>query len=234
MTKSIASNLTTSGIILICILAWAAVSRAESDLEKNMAVQVMLGATKYDGLVFEEQSAQDPATTAEAEFTWLPLIGLSGQLPILRNRMDFGLEGGLMGGWKRDSTYAHGQNGNVTVYFKNSLWLVDLSMGPYLSVNVKDKVRLYGACGPMLMGGSYTLEAEETDSVEEYIEARSDSDSVFGPGFYGRAGVEFRLPDNSLMGFGVRVYTVQLDFGNIAGTQDVKAVQFMLTYTIGA
>jgi len=196
-------------------------------------VQVMLGAARYANLNLNYQSTEYPTVEATSTFTWMPLIGVEGGIPILKKPVSLGIEGGALFSWMTDSVRAAGTvPGQVTVHVDNQLYLLDLSIGPYVSAEMGKRIRLYGGLGPILMFGqnnnqsNYYVSASQTDY-------QTNTSSAFGPGIYGRAGIEFRLKNSSWMGIGARAFGSKLNFSNVSGTTNINGMQLMLTYTVG-
>lgn len=198
-----------------------------------MSLQAMLGAAKYSDLNFSSAGSEDLATVSQSEFTWVPLLGISARLPLVQKNFDAGLDGGALFGWRSARISAYGQNEAIYVRIRNSLWLIDLFFGPYISIQIKDHTRLYAGAGPLLLSGHY-----ERKTKEHHLNAPGDissgsSSSAFGVGLYARGGIEFRLPDDSWMGIGVRGFSAELDFDNVSGTTDVDGIQLIITYSPG-
>ena len=198
--------------------------------EGQTAVQGMLGALSLDhDIKFETESTDEPGNTAETSIGTLPLIGIAGQLPLAGRNVDIGFEAGIIFSWARDDAKAVSTgNGTVLVRVDNDLYLTDVFAGIFISRVLANKVRVYIGAGPMMVFGQL-----DADIEEETFEDRHDSDSDFGAGGYVRGGLEFRLPDGSFLGFGVRAFKSDLDFDDDLGDQDLSGVQGMLTFTTG-
>lgn len=220
------------GIFLSVCLVGTPV-RADDDLEKDIRVQVMFGATYYDHLHFTHPSTADPAMAVQSEFSWMPLLGVSGGVPLMRRGVDIGLEGGAAVGWRTDRVQAIGGGGSIDVHIHNEFFLVDLFLGPYVSTPLGQRARVYAGAGPLLVFGQYDKRSDEYVGGRQTVSDNVTS-SAFGPGAYIRTGVEFNLQDNYWMGFGLRAFTSDLDFDDVPGTTKVKAVQFLITYTYGS
>lgn len=195
-------------------------------------VQVMLGAARFSNLNLNYQSTSDPTLEATSTFTWMPLIGIEGGIPILKKPVSLGIEGGALFSWMTDTVSAYGGNGSINIHVDNQLYLLDLSIGPYISAEVGKRVRVYGGLGPILMFGQNNNQTNEYVTTSQAV-YDSNASSAFGPGIYGRAGVEFRLKNNSWMGIGARAFGSKLNFSNVSGTTNVNGFQLMLTYTVG-
>jgi hypothetical protein len=192
----------------------------------------MLGAVRYSNLNLNYQSPTDPALEATSTFTWMPLLGVSGGIPLMQKPVALGLEAGVLFSWMTDTVRANSANGSINIHVDNQLYLLDLFIGPYVSAEIKKRVRVYGGLGPLLMFGQNNNQANEyiNDAPPTYV---SNNSSAFGPGLYARTGIEFRLKNNSWMGVGVRGFMSRLNFNNVTGTTDINGIQLMITYSIG-
>ncbi len=224
-------------IVLVCavmlVCALRAPVLAESEWEQHTAVQVMLGASRYDDLAFEFASREDPDVVAISEFTWVPLLGIGGQLPFRKGDIDMGLEGGVLFGWRSERISAYATNTSISVHIRSSLFLTDLFMGPYASARLGRHSRIYAGIGPLLLFGQYDRKSDGNSDTAPYHEHADETSSAFGVGVYARTGIEFRLPDDSWMGIGLRVFTSDLDFDTVPGTTTLRGIQGMITYTVG-
>jgi hypothetical protein len=200
-------------------------------------VQVMLGAVRYSNLNldYQYQSPNDENLEATSSFTWMPQLGISGAIPIVKKPTSFGIEGGVLFSWKSESVTAYGRNNTINIHIDNQLYLLDLFIGPYLSAELGKKVRVYGGLGPLLMYGQNNNDQtdEEINSSGTVQTTNDKNSSAFGPGLYARTGIEFRLKNNSWMGVGVRGFMSRLNFDNVQETTDINGIQLMLTYSIG-
>jgi hypothetical protein len=204
-----------------------------TDADSYSLVQVMLGTARYSNLNLNYQSTTDPNLEATSTFTWMPLIGIEGGVPIIKKPVSFGIEGGALFSWMTDTVSAVGTvPGQITLHVDNQLYLLDLSIGPYVSAEVGKRIRVYGGLGPILMFGQNNNQSNEYVTTSQTV-YDSNTSSAFGPGIYGRAGVEFRLKNSSWMGIGARAFGSKLNFGNVSGTTDVNGFQLMITYTVG-
>jgi hypothetical protein len=207
----------------------------DTNANPETLVQVMLGAVRYSNLNLDYQSTTDPSLDATSTFTWMPLLGVNGGIPIIQNPVALGIEGGVLFSWMTDSVWANGSSvpGQINIHVDNQLYLLDLFIGPYVSANIKKQVRVYGGLGPLLMFGQNNNQASEYLTYNNQTVYGNNNASAFGPGLYARTGIEFRLKGNSWMGVGVRGFMSRLNFNNVSGTTDVNGLQLMITYSIG-
>lgn len=222
-------NRIVSGLLLIPCLGWSP-ALAAADPTKDIHIQVMLGATRYDDLAFESRSATDPSLEAESEISLMPTLGICGGLPLMKDAVTLGLEGGVIFGWRNDDVTAVGRDGNIRVYIDNKLYLLDLFLGPYMSVDPGKHTRIYAAAGPLLMVGQYDKSSNEEVSGGETL--RDDETSMTsGAGMYARTGIEYRFEDGSMIGLCVRGFRSRLDFENLPEKVDVKGIQLLITFS---
>lgn len=59
----------------------------------------------------------------------------------------------------------------------------------------------------------------------------SDNSNDVAFGYYGRAGIEFNVGNNSQMGVGVRYLGAEMDFDDTIGSVAVDGLQVLLTYS---
>ena len=89
-----------------------------------------------------------------------------------------------------------------------------------------DSARVYAAGGPVMEWVDYQLDGPEGEGL--------DSDSTgFGTGGYARAGIEFLVSPDTLLGLGVRWSDTTVDLGAALGDLEVRGYQVTLTVTQG-
>ncbi len=224
----------TAFVLVIMLCMPAAPALAQTEWEEKTAVQALIGASHFDSLILDVPHSLDSSVTAGTEYTWMPLIGIAGQLPFRQtDTYAAGLEGSVIAGWRSKSVTVIGNNGTLSVYVDNSLLLLDLSMGLFLSTELGSAARVYIGAGPLLMFGINDNDTREVATDGSTRERNHESSSAFGAGLYGRGGIEFRLADRSLMGVGVRAFSTRMDFDNVDDETSVRGIQFMITYTVG-
>ena len=218
-----------NGMFLVFCLGWTP-ALAEDDWAKDIHIQVLLGATHFSDLTFEDQSTTDPTVEAESEISLMPILGVCGSMPFMKGPVAFGLEGGVLFGWRNESVTAHGHGGTLRLHIENDLYLFDLFLGPYMSAMLGKRARIYVGAGPLLMVGQYDKRIDEEVSESEPI--RDDKTSmVSGTGLYARTGIEYKFEDGSFMGLCVRGFKSRLDFEDVPKDTDVKGLQFLITFT---
>jgi len=172
-----------------------------------------------------ERSGGDypPVDGSDDDLSQLPAIGGGGMWKLAGERLDFGFEAMISFGWRANAAaFATGPNGAV-IAVDVDMFLIDLYGGPFLSVFLGERWRLYGAVGPMMSWADYDQDGEE---IEE-------SGSGFGTGWYTRAGLEFRVRPGLMIGGGARWSDSSLDLDNDLGALDVEGLQWAVTVSTG-
>ena len=137
-------------------------------------------------------------------------------------RIDWGLEGLMSFGWRGDAEAFVIGGGGATVAIEVDLLIFELFGGPFASVFLGDKLRVYGAVGPIMQFADYS----QSGNLD-------DDGSGFGYGWYARTGAEFVLPSRTLLGFGVRWSDTEVDLGGSLGDLEMEGVQAVLTVSRG-
>jgi len=178
-----------------------------------------LGVTSYSTVEISGEVNGDDGDLDE-----LPVIGGGAQWKVGGRRIDWGLEGLLSFAGRANATAFVVGGGGAAVAVDVDLLLFELYGGPFVSLFLGEKVRLYGAAGPLLQWASY----DQNDSV-----IADEDGSGFGSGYYARAGFEFALPSRALVGFGARWSDTSVDLGSSIGDLDIDGVQILFTMTTG-
>jgi hypothetical protein len=205
---------------------------ADDNPAKDIHVQVILGATHFSDLTFEDQSTTDPTVVAESEISLMPVLGVCGSMPFTKGPVALGLEGGVLFGWRIEDVTAVGQGGTLRLHIENDLYLFDLFLGPYASAMLGKHLRIYAGAGPLLMVGQYDKKSDEQVSATETIRDNKTS-MTSGGGLYARTGIEYIFEDGSMMGLCVRGFKSKLDFENVPEKSDIKGIQILMTFTVG-
>lgn len=146
-----------------------------------------------------------------------PVIGGGAQLKLAGERLSWGVEGLLsLGGRANGGAFVVG-GGGAAVAVSLDMLVLDLYGGPFLSVPIGQRARVYGGAGPVLQFASYHQSATDITT--------SGSGTGFGVGGYARAGVEFELSPGSLVGFGARWYDTSVDLSGGFGDLDLEGVE---------
>jgi hypothetical protein len=153
----------------------------------------------------------------------LPVIGGGAQWKLGGDRIDFGLEGMFSFAWSSDATAFVVGGGGAAVAVDVDLLIFEFYGGPFASVFLGDKVRVYGAAGPLFEWTNYDQEGNALD----------DDGSGFGYGYYARTGLEFSLASRTLLGFGVRWSDSSADLGGSLGDLEIDGLQALITVSRG-
>jgi opacity protein-like surface antigen len=189
-------------------------------------VQISFGVTKLDRDDSTiSATSDDETTTVQSAIDSLPTIGIMGQMSLWGESLQAGIEGGLDGSWRNDSSRVTTSNGTRIVYVDNQAYLINLYYGLYGSWEINHKARVYLGAGGMLNWARVEVK-NESDSISD------QSESAFGFGPYVRSGIEFKLDSGYLLGVGVRSLTSDLDFSDSVGEIAVDGVQLMLTFAL--
>lgn len=179
-------------------------------------LQGFVGFSEYSRVAVEGGSG--PVNGQDGDLDRLPLIGGGAQVKLGGRRVDVGLEGLFSFSGRANATAFAVGGGGAVVVLDVDLFVLDLYGGPFASVFLGDKARVYAAGGPLAQFADY-------DSNDVSIDG---SGSGFGVGLYARAGLELRLPSNTWVGAGVRWSDSEVDLGT-AGDLEIEGLQFLIT-----
>ena len=185
-------------------------------------LQGFLGVSYFENVSVED-SGSGEIDGDKGDLDQLPLIGGGGQWKLAGQRVDFGIEGMFSFGWRGNAEAFVVGGGGAAVAVDVDLMLFELYGGPFVSMFLGDKTRLYGAAGPVMQWADYDQSGGGT----------SESGSGFGSGLYARAGIEFMLPSRTLIGFGARWSDTTVDLDNGLGDLEIDGLQLMLTVSRG-
>jgi len=175
---------------------------------------------------FEHVEVEDSDATVDGDrgdLDQLPLIGGGGQWKAGGERLDYGLEGLMSFSWRGDAeAFVIGGSG-AAVAVDVDLLLFELFGGPFVSTFVGDKLRVYGAVGPLMQFADYSQSGA----------GLADEGSGFGVGWYARTGVEFMLPSRTLIGVGARWSDTEVDLDGHLGDLEIDGLQVVLTVSGG-
>lgn len=205
--------------------------------EYDRLVQAFVGALELDDqrgnpLIEGEQPV-------DIEFPTLPALGVEGEYRYGGSYVNWGLNPGVSAAWKSSDTRIYGSVGggsgaNIRIEVDNSLFLGELHLGGYLRARLGQAVTVYAAAGPMILYGRMKVEDQRAaDELEDSdIELESSSESDFGFGLYGRAGIDFEIRGEQNIGLGLRYMKSELDLKDSVGKIDVEGPQVILSYTV--
>jgi len=153
-----------------------------------------------------------------------PTIGGGAQWKIAGDQFDFGVEGLLAFSWRGNvSAFAVG-GGGAAVAVDVDMLMFDLYGGPFVSKFLGDKVRIYGAAGPLMRWALY-----DQDGPSGF----GGDGNGFGFGYYARAGIEFALSRGTMLGVCARWTDVAVDLNSRLGDLDMSGFEALLTITQG-
>lgn len=166
-------------------------------------------------------------TTDDASLS-TPLIGAQFMYPVRRQRLEWGYEGGFSLGWKNDTNAYVIDTGTVLVQADNEMFLLDFSGGLYVAKTLGQRVRIYGAAGPLMQFGSVDLDLDQPINGDDSLDG-----SGVGLGYYARTGIDIEARPGTSWGLTLRWVDSRFDMGGSLGRMDVEAVQLGLAVTTG-
>jgi hypothetical protein len=182
----------------------------------DVAVHGYVGAAFYEIGTDGNQPLQDEDAT-------FPTIGGGAQYKLAGEQVDFGIEGLLGFSWNSGTTGFISTGGGAVVAVEVETLAFDVCGGPFVSVMLGDRTRLFAAAGPLLRWAIY-----DQDSFT--IGAADDGDG-FGAGWYARTGIEFVIDGRTLCGFAVRWSEASMDLDGNLGDLDVSGIDAVITVT---
>ena len=131
-----------------------------------------------------------------------------------------------------DHVNAVSSGGGLYVNISTSMWMFDFAGGPYVNLflDKNEKVRLYGGAGPLMTYVDYRSERTESGTEEGVY---NTNESVFGLGVYARAGFEFRLYEQGMLGLGARGTWSNVDFSEVGGSSELVGIAGFISFTAG-
>jgi hypothetical protein len=189
--------------------------------EGQTLLQGFIGWTTFSEVSVEGDGAEIDGDRGDVDE--FPLIGGGGQMKLAGERVDIGVEGLLSFGGRANAEAFVVGGGGAAVAIDVDMLVFELYGGPFASVFLGDKLRLYGAAGPLLQFIEYEQEGGGFE----------DDGSGFGAGFYARTGLEFVLPSRVLIGLGARWSDTSVDLGGDLGDLDVEGLEWLFTVSRG-
>jgi hypothetical protein len=168
----------------------------------------------------------DPGTgnVVDVDDADMPVIGGVIQHALAGERVQVGLEGGLGFGWRGNVEAVAVGGGGAVIAADSDFLLSEFFGGPYITLPLGQKTRVYGAAGFSLQWGWFDF--EWVDPVTGFVNAQSDG---FGDGVYGRTGIEFSVGRGTWIGFCFRVVDSSFDPGGKIDSVDVRQEQYLFT-----
>lgn len=180
-------------------------------------LQGFLGVSQATDVEVEGSGAG--ATTGDDDFDALPVIGGGAQWKLAGRRVDLGLEAMLAFSGRADAEAFAVGGGGAVVAVDVDLLVFELFGGPFASLPLGERARVYAAAGPVMQWADWDQSGAGLD----------DDGSGFGYGYYARTGVELALSSRTLIGVGVRWSDTQADLGGSLGDLDIDGLQVVVT-----
>lgn len=182
------------------------------------------GGAKYLSNFRVDRGGSPSIKLDEDEYEVLPVVGGGAQMKLAGGGFDVGLEGYVSFAGRTDLEAFAAGGGGAVVAFDVNLFLAEAYGGPFVSRFLGERVRIHAGAGPLLQWAGY----DQDDGTGE-----EDTDGS-GGGFYARAGLEFLLPSNRLVGIAVRWSESSVDLGGDVGDLDLEDLELLLTYSYGS
>jgi hypothetical protein len=186
------------------------------DSKESMTIHVVYGRLLIDN--------HDPDLEG-GDFD-IGLFGADAQNPFGGSKIKYGIEVGALFNWNSEirglAASSGSEGGRAAISLDINSFLFDYYFGGYLSHEPARWIRLYIGTGPLIIWGWRKIENEASDSQTSV----SESESGFGTGFYGRAGVDIMIAKGFGLSAGVRINTTTLSFEDAAGEVDVEGLQY--------
>lgn len=188
--------------------------------EGEALLQGYLGVNSIQDLTIKGGDGED----VEGSVSQYPVIGGGAQWKVGGERVDFGFEALMsIGGRGNVGAFAVG-GGGAAIVVDLDLLIVDFFGGPFLSLPLGDKTRIYGSIGPLV---------QFAQTHQSSIDPRyNGSTSGFGIGVYARTGFEFQIGSGSLIGLGFRWFDSNVDLSTSVGDLEMQSVEAMLTVSV--
>ena len=190
----------------------------------GFVLQGFFGASLYETVERSGGSSPDVDGSGE-EASQLPLIGGGAQMKLGGERVDLGLEGMFALSGRADAVAFAAGGGGAVVAVEVDMILFEIYGGPFVSCFLDDDARVYAGAGGLMQWADWEQEGDT-------IGIDGDGEG-FGTGLYARAGIEFRLGESSMIGFGGRWAESSVDLDGSLGTLELDGFQFLVTVSEG-
>jgi hypothetical protein len=180
----------------------------------------------YFGAAFLEieRSGGNLAPLIDDDFS-SPTLGGGAQVKLSGKKIDFGIEGLLALSWRGDVAAFASTGGGAAIAVDVDLLVWDLYGGPFVSMFLGDRTRIYASAGPLIRWGWY-----DQDGPTAFT---SGDGSGFGWGYYARTGIEFGVARNMMIGVAARWTDTEIDLSGGFGDLEVRGVEALVTVTHG-
>ena len=162
-----------------------------------------------------------PVNAADDDLARMPTLGGGAMYKLGGERMDWGVEGMLGFSGRAGATAFYAGGGGAAVAVDIDLLVFDLYAGPFVSVFLGERLRVYGAAGGLLQWASFDQSGASADDTGD--------GSGFGSGYYVRGGAEFSLSPGTMLGLGVRWSESRVDLSGDLGNLDLAGTQAVVT-----
>lgn len=183
----------------------------------------MLGVSFLSESNFDIGSPGTPQVQSD-DLQQVPMIGGAFQYAAWGDRIDIGIEAGGTLGFRTGDAFVATGGGGLLVAVDVNMFLFDLFGGPFVSIPLGDRTRIYGGAGPMMQFAEWDQRGNNIDQ----------SGSGFGTGLYARTGIEYAFTPSMLIGVGFRWSNSEVSLGGGLGNLDLEGTQAMVTFTAGA
>jgi hypothetical protein len=228
-----------TGIALTLALLSCPAGAADEVGARGPLVQLLLGVLELDDQTGDWDEISDEEV--DVDFSSLPSGSVEVEYTYGGEQVEWGINSGGSVAWKSDDTRFSGgftgeTGGVIRVDLDNSLLLVELHLGGFVRAQLRQGVSVYAAAGPMVMYGEHDVEDEEVEATPQPLDQgtvvlTNSDDNDINIGGYARAGIEFEIAKDQLVGLGVRYMYTKLDFEKTVGELDIKGPQYGLTFT---
>lgn len=180
-----------------------------------------LAVTQYNDITLTPSGGGDNFATDDD--LSVPTIGGGFQFKLGGEDIDLGLEILLaFSGRGNVSAFVAG-GGGAAVAVDIDLLICDFYGGPFASLWVSKRVRIYGGAGPLVQFAGY----DQSGGDQLY----DDDGSGFGTGWYGRAGIEYFTIWGTSVGVGVRYSDSSIELDDNFGDLDAYGMEYAITIT---
>jgi hypothetical protein len=221
-------NRAALNLCLLCFLSF--IHPAVSESVDLRYLHTMLGVLDAE----ESWQIEDGAQGEAADIDDMIYGGGAAQFSHLSGSFQYGFEsGGLISYHNDTSSFVRVNENGATVKLDvdNAMWLVDFSLGAYVSYQPWEFLRVFVSAGPAFLIGSILVEEEditisgEGGETVQYTPSEREYDADLG--VYGRIGLDIILEDQFIVGVSARRLSAELDFGDI-GVIELDDTQFFI------
>lgn len=189
----------------------------------EQVLQGFVGVTFYDE--FEQSGGSNIEVDGGSDSaSQLPLLGGGAQWKLGGERVDFGIEAMMSFAWRSNATAFVAGGGGAAVAVDVDTLLFDIYGGPFVSMFLGEKTRVWASAGPLVEWADYDQETELGQTA---------SGSGFGVGLYARGGIEFAIGSGTMVGVGARWSDSTIDLDGGLGDLELQGFQAFLTVTKG-